>query len=101
MAVVNIIFHSVSGHTFQMAEALGQGVCDGSLPSLVAQTFLRRPGKHPSEMEAAIARSKVVLLANSREYGANGKRTSRSRGAIKGYRLNGRASPRRIGITMR
>ena len=28
MAVVNIIFHSVSGHTFRMAEALGQGVCD-------------------------------------------------------------------------
>jgi NAD(P)H dehydrogenase (quinone) len=30
MISVNVIFHSVSGHTFKMAEALGEGVCEVS-----------------------------------------------------------------------
>jgi NAD(P)H dehydrogenase (quinone) len=50
MSLLNIIFHSVSGHTYRMAEALGKGVCDISGCEVRLLRIPEPPGLEPITM---------------------------------------------------
>ena len=60
MTRINAIFHSVTGHTAKLAQAIAEGV-----ESLGGCTFSRVPGTRPSADERAIARAQGRALAET------------------------------------